>query len=1840
MKKNLTRPYKGLSTDKPFNLQPKEYYRFALNSVLETMEGDNLSLSCEESNEKSFKLPNNYIPIGEVYLPNNETIIFSVSKDETKSEIGLKNEEDFYTTIVNYNLNFKISHQIDATFRIRRSCGRVIYFTDGYNPPRYFNIDRINNFKIDNANLNDPYSDWDINKFNLRSTYIRPELKGFETEETGNLSAGSYNMAIQYLDEDLNPTEFIEVYDTIIIYHDNPKAKEFKEVRGSTNEVTIHRNYGNTNKSIKILFNSLDTSFPYYRIAIIESTTGSGIINRVVISNEISTNIKQYLYTGDNALIIGSEAEVAEFNTIIEKAEHIDQIENRLVLANVSEPNINYCDLQKYASKIKADLIFKDVDLTDLSKVNNPKRCQVNTESLGYMPGEIYAFNIHYIFEGNIISPGLHIPGRNKSYNSLMSLENELDNTYYTDRNNCNDVDIWGRDSQGDFLTGNKVRHHRFPLRSEVNVPLFERDKQINYTDDNIQYQLVVNILGNLNPLWCANPEWYSISVNVFYIKDGIEQHKVLTLTKDQQINQINCTISQNVWEIDLGNIDPNSISIVLDDSYNVDNFELGLEATYTLNELPREYIELSTYGTKIFGIEFSNIEIPDSEEFNGRKIIGYIITRAERDEANKTILDSAVLTKIIKEDKENYAAHGFLNPSFNNSDIVQKDVYALISPEHKFKHREYTPTKIIKEGDYITSDKQLTDVYVEDVQPGTSYDSSIHKRREKDSDGFTLHSMVRNSDLDFVINKDEIDDIKETFYLDSLFNYTITDSDGKRKDIYNLSADNRIGIMQFKNKIFFENIPYVILKRDLQDPYSNYEYLPFYFQAIKYFEDNEDNNIQIFKGDSYISSMRYTSSVFHNNSIKIRGTKSTFWRYLTGILLIVAGAVVAIASEGSAATIYIGLIAAGIAQIANGIKLDKMIEVYGDLYEKGLENTVHDLDTKHIFVDPEKQADDEVQWVHDTLTNLWFESQININWRMGNTIGLTDFLNSPSTYNKEELKSYAIEKTTTVDTKADGGRNYQGFCKAELYDINKDYFRREKQKTFYSLSKEYDCCDTCDNHYKHRIIWSEQSFQEELTDNYKIFLPNNYRDIEGETGEITDIVKFSDSLIIFTEESIFVLRPNFQERITGNIVSYLGTGEFFSIPPVRISDDSSGNSYGTQHKWATKKTSLGIFYISEKQNSVILFNGKIQVISNIEEEAWFRNNTKIFFDKEFLSKNNRKYKYRNNPSNKYGTGFISTFDPIRKRYILTKRDFHLNYILGEDYEFCYRNGNLTLFKNYLKTIKEQENQGWKYLGIENCRMKFQRISTTDNLVKKSTILPKDFDLHVVYDLSGSFGNFNDFCFSQLRSTVAIWEEMYRFNNPDWTGKVYEHQDYTERWVSYPKVIRESSYKDLTDEELKTKSILVVSFCNESFDSYHHITLNNPIHMTQGRLNNFNEDRNEFLKLKDKYKNFVGLLYPITYSINKPDCGDIQQPESKTTWAFLQHAIMALYGKSLTNEKIAEILPQRNLAFSDEAWNTLIESLKGHNPYDDDGLINYDWNGIWDKYIYEDNIILSPKQFQKELYKIINSYKKEDFSLEAFPKKIFKYIDGVVINPTIINRSWTKSFSLKDNSWISYHSYLPNMYFNNSNNFFSWEYNTEDNYFLKYNKKNHYLTFNNKKYDWIIELVSVSEDIDNKIYDNIIFNTTAKRYDSLTNSEVELLDITFDKLIAYNSNQNTGELILRVKEHNENYLLNQVQQNNNNILLSRNEQDWKLNDLRDYRINYNVPMFINNVIYLQNKYFIDKILNNNSIDINKNWYELESLRDKYLVLRFFYSNFANVKLIFNFTIENENISNR
>ena len=144
---------KGLNKDSDPSFVSEGMWTHAINVVNNTIEGDVGTLSNETSNiicgTAGLSMPatvtDKYI-IGAIYLYSDKWVIFTAGHGPTgirlTSEIGLYEEDSCrYREIVQDScLNFDKRYLISGASREKEDCSWQVYFADGFNPDRFLNI--------------------------------------------------------------------------------------------------------------------------------------------------------------------------------------------------------------------------------------------------------------------------------------------------------------------------------------------------------------------------------------------------------------------------------------------------------------------------------------------------------------------------------------------------------------------------------------------------------------------------------------------------------------------------------------------------------------------------------------------------------------------------------------------------------------------------------------------------------------------------------------------------------------------------------------------------------------------------------------------------------------------------------------------------------------------------------------------------------------------------------------------------------------------------------------------------------------------------------------------------------------------------------------------------------------------------------------------------------------------------------------------------------------------------------------------------------------------------------------------------------------------------------------------------------------------------------------------------------------------------------------------------------------------------------------------------------------------------------------------------------------------
>ena len=1700
----------GMHSDFSPLQQPQGTQRFALNTVndqstpaIQWLEREswNSSKNNERANELHASLPPGFIIIGSVYIGDGEFCVFSANPDSGVSRIGVMLEDGSWckdSEISSPLLEFSIEHQIQGTYRLRRGCEKTVYWVDGLNPPRVITLGNRTYYFL-NGDV-----DGEIipNRFLLiREPDTIPTFRSVKViDGGGDLPPGSYTISIQYLDADMNPTRWLNETDTLLIYN-SLLSSDYRNITGSFGTyLDIPDNplsMGNTNKHIEVELGTLDTTYPFYRLGISMATSGTGVVNRAMMTQVISTNNPTTVVSSLESLVETSVEDLIAHSALISSAGTIEQHENSLILGNTKGWQGNLCVLQEVASRITADCVvkterlqFSPVQQGDMkSPTIHFDSIHFDTDGLGYMPGEIYSFGIVFVTERGFTSPVFHIPGKSPAdgdriysgtiHDGLLPMSvNNQTSTRYPQQKTCEEQGFWKVDNNGDTLEDTNIRHHRFPKR-DIDNPMV-RVLPSGGVEETTKSLLLTVVNSNLvHPELNCTDESYipgfpqSIELNISFRVNGTLRQEVVSVNPRVFYKECGEDSTESQYRIGLGVVgdDPNIeiVSATLNTfrpettivdmeevtSWVSDIVNFGIDGiTYEVT-VNRGSAGRRDYEIKKFGIVFSNIDYSTVDLGIDDSIKGYYIVRNHRTENNKTVIDSGVLTPCTKSPSlqnalgfGEYIANSLLLPTrgrtnpLNSSTGVgmgvpnlHNDYWNLVTPRFLFEANPLVANtfNIERNGSFSnTSPGALhpteSSTRFSDVLEGSSlrvagggedgrnfssqnmdyFNENKSSPHNPGLDGWCFKMACRDNYVGFTPeNPGELGGT-----IEHIHNLGGGEYSGSRqhveKCVYNIQMERQAQIVEFEDgtgpsyDLDNPSIPYVYLTRGLVNPYSNFNNLPYYKDTINL---QTGSTCRVFGGDTYISPLRYSLTGKYSNRIAAllpRGTTrwTNFWRGFAAVLLVIIAVAATIITWGGASFTIPLAVGAGVTLmalggatwiIANGVRNHRWLENFERAFTDGLDGTCTDgwTDREYGFEDSNENrfhyrgrthdgpSDDELQYYTDCLTDLWFESEVNISLRASSS-SMDSFFGAPG--NSEEgninneyirtvtsgsgrgqqrrvwlmtrnwnidspagqsrasadvgsrvasfrspvtlLERFSNNKCLVTSLERNHGRAFIGLVMGEYLVENPDFKRRGHPTPFFGLPPEYDCCSDCRESFPHRFYWSAQSFQEELTDNYGVFKANDYKDIEGESGEIVNIFRMRNRLFIHTREGLWDQPKNYQERVTDEIVSFIGTGSMYDIAPRRIIESRTGQSAGTWHRESCIITPSGYFFVCEKERKMYVMGDEgLFPITDTGLQYWFKDNMEILWKEsisecfEFNSLTGEYDKYEcvvglpDNPSNPNGTGYVATYDSYKDRVIITKRD--------------------------------------------KC-----------------------------------------------------------------------------------------------------------------------------------------------------------------------------------------------------------------------------------------------------------------------------------------PKGIH-------------NNSWTISYDLVSRDWVSYHSYLPYFYMFTADRFYSaseQSLNLGD--IWKHNIEGRFQSFYGKMYPFIMEWISKENPLLTSLTDSVRLIFSAREYNKDLEDWADSKHSFFNKLIAYNSRQCTGELniIVKDKDISEDYLNNSIENLTlSDIIASNKENTWSLNNLRDIRVDYSTPIFRTDLESRQDDYYIDKVLNKESMCFNKYWEDLETLRDKYLVVRFILDTFAdenNVEVALDFSIQNEKISER
>ena len=289
----------------------------------------------------------------------------------------------------------------------------------------------------------------------------------------------------------------------------------------------------------------------------------------------------------------------------------------------------------------------------------------------------------------------------------------------------------------------------------------------------------------------------------------------------------------------------------------------------------------------------------------------------------------------------------------------------------------------------------------------------------------------------------------------------------------------------------------------------------------------------------------------------------------------------------------------------------------------------------------------EEKAWLNEQMS----ESTVNASLR---TIDLTTQANNIY-INGDSFIDYLNSQDLIVDPEL--GTNipleYRNYLRYNL-----DYSKIQQEKPEFPLSSQYDYCDDCNNKNPFRLLYSERAYQEDLTDNYRIFLANNYRDLDGETGEITNIFVQKDDLYATTNKAAYFIPVRPQTLQTNETAAFIGIGDVLSVPPKRLltSDFSFG---GCQDAESLVTTEHGTIWADGFSGRMFLLTDGLQVI-NKGMESFFHNNLELKLATDLRNAVSEEWECRTTLDQEFSAGMFAAYDPSVQTYYLHKKDYRL----------------------------------------------------------------------------------------------------------------------------------------------------------------------------------------------------------------------------------------------------------------------------------------------------------------------------------------------------------------------------------------------------------------------------------------------------------------------------------------------------------------------------------------------------------------------------------------------------
>ena len=1335
----------------------------ALNAVNNSHTGDTGSIGNEPSNKRCASLA--LTIVGYAHINLTRWAIFSTNG--VISEIGIFDEGicEYKKVVAAECLNFKTTHLISAVVKKNYDCTYSAYFVDNLNPDRVINLDNPP-FVVIGDSIIDPecyepiydYNQLDCDKLRLHPIQQQPCVTVEKAQGSGQLTNGSYMACVAYSENGIRVTDY--------------------SIPSTPQPIWDHSGIGG---SIDITVSNLDQNFEEYELVVVI------VVNQQTIAKKIGNySIRQSKVTLDTilqSLITVDLAQIPLKSIVYEKSEKIASVNGYLIRSGVTtQPYFNY---QAQANEIRVRWVATLYDANYYYKSGNKVgymrdevypffiRWVFKTGSRSasfHIPGRVANDRDLEIISTNDVvnggsSPAWKVYDTSSSFNvseprpdgGVIIAKGDMGYWESTERYPDDKVNVWGD------LCGKPIRHHKMPSNETTHIHAQNGEK--------------ISILGVefLNIIHPKDQTGRPIPEIVGYeILRGSREGNRSILAKGMFNNMIEYDINGSVQKglfqnypyndlrpdgfltDDYTTIEKNSASFLenlvgLENSIskldkhlkNIFSFH-SVETSFVKPYLGENHIKLYTEER---GVAIGKFEVPykhpkhvlisgfafgiaaiigagiaivntlgktstggqlwaaplgvgvlktSQSESTPANIIVQAIEALVSDPAGQAGKTAATLVALGTQSAF-YFGQGVKEALELIKNVIKNRDYALQFNSHAFYSNSSTVFNNDVPSGYITSiTRKIQENGAKYIGSGVQEFDSTHRINNINRNKYVAVKLIND-----VPNPSSILDTTRHRIKDEV---TVNHINPLSADVINATVAYYGAI-----KVDYEN-QYGQLSSIVQIPTDSCVLF-----SSDYTYDNPNSVGPVFGGDVYIN--RYTEKnpyMFFNTwqyDVPDR-TEFDYRNYL----------------NGPAPRYWANFENFDMSDFDIDIKLSHAFD--GNPDTQVLENTTprdfHHLDRPALFqIGGEGKLlsmavkDAYMYLFYNGVRDFFTESELNMAFRDYGESDHEKFYDSVGGSFADLKVMFRSDKITQpiyhkYDLSLSTSKLFNNF--ASWGSI---------------LPRDYDPAlySTCFQYYPNRAVYSLQQQDGLKRDNWRNFLPLNYKDFKGKINIIKSL-NATGAMILFedAEPTMFVGVDQLQTQ--GGVKVTIGDGGLFqgNMQSLVNADDAQGYASSISSR-ASVNTPHGMFFVSQQSGKIFQYSNGLKEIS--------RNGMKHWFNEHLPSKILEKYPdfpYYDNPV--MGAGVQAVYDPQFEIVYFTKRDFtplrddlYFDDPSGQPYYFCQRE---SIPEEYLRCVRRvvtgvqtaglNQNGSWTFIWSAPSKLAYENAPETYKLTLKAAI--------------------------------------------------------------------------------------------------------------------------------------------------------------------------------------------------------------------------------------------------------------------------------------------------------------------------------------------------------------------------------------------------------------------------------------------------------------------------------------------------------------------------------------